>query len=269
MKRGHENLKVAIPSTVRGTSKTLGEYGIFQIIGLHDNKWYKMYAWNSIQDCHGKSSIQQEEDSFHQKIGLQFKEGTSKLPHLKHNFFWCWNFNISDSRLEMPGKIWNVVLERSEKISWTDLVRNEGVIHRVKEERTILHTTKEERLTGLVTSCIGTALWNTFLKVGWREGWTWREDEEEEVSSSWMTLKKRKDTEKLKEDALDRTLWRTRFGRVYGPVIRQNEEWKNRSSSGNEWLFSIFEKLHVMISILLCYLLPKTDTLHLKYAFPI
>jgi hypothetical protein len=26
---------------------------------------------------------------------------------------------------------------------------------------------------------------------------------------------------KLKEEALDRTLWRTRFGRGYGPVLRQ------------------------------------------------
>jgi len=29
----------------------------------------------------------------------------------------------------------------------------------------------------------------------------------------------------LKEEALDRTLWRTHFGRGYGPVIRQNTEW--------------------------------------------
>jgi hypothetical protein len=26
---------------------------------------------------------------------------------------------------------------------------------------------------------------------------------------------------KLKDEALDRTLWRTRFGRGYGPVVRQ------------------------------------------------
>jgi hypothetical protein len=26
---------------------------------------------------------------------------------------------------------------------------------------------------------------------------------------------------KLKEEALDRKLWRTRFGRGYGPVVRQ------------------------------------------------
>ena len=25
---------------------------------------------------------------------------------------------------------------------------------------------------------------------------------------------------KLKEETLDRTLWRTRFGKVYGPVVR-------------------------------------------------
>jgi hypothetical protein len=28
----------------------------------------------------------------------------------------------------------------------------------------------------------------------------------------------------LKEEALDRTLWRTRFGRGYGPVVRQTTE---------------------------------------------
>jgi hypothetical protein len=29
---------------------------------------------------------------------------------------------------------------------------------------------------------------------------------------------------KWKEEALDRTLWRTRFGRGYGPVVRQTAE---------------------------------------------
>jgi hypothetical protein len=28
----------------------------------------------------------------------------------------------------------------------------------------------------------------------------------------------------LKEEALDRTLWRTRYGRGYGPVVRQTAE---------------------------------------------
>jgi hypothetical protein len=28
----------------------------------------------------------------------------------------------------------------------------------------------------------------------------------------------------LKEEALDRTMWRNRFGRGFGPVVRQNTE---------------------------------------------
>jgi hypothetical protein len=31
----------------------------------------------------------------------------------------------------------------------------------------------------------------------------------------------------LKEESLDRTLWRTRLGRDYGPVVRQTTEWMN------------------------------------------
>jgi hypothetical protein len=41
-----------------------------------------------------------------------------------------------------------------ENISWTDRVRNEEVLHRVKEERNILHSKKGERLIAFVTSCV-------------------------------------------------------------------------------------------------------------------
>jgi hypothetical protein len=37
-------------------------------------------------------------------------------------------------------------------------------------------------------------------------------------------LKEKNKYWKLKEEALDRTLWRTCFGRGYGPVVRQNTE---------------------------------------------
>jgi hypothetical protein len=46
-----------------------------------------MYKGNKIQDIPGKSSIQQEV-SFHQQIGLKFKEETRKVPHLEHSFVW-------------------------------------------------------------------------------------------------------------------------------------------------------------------------------------
>jgi hypothetical protein len=31
----------------------------------------------------------------------------------------------------------------------------------------------------------------------------------------------------LKEKALDRTVWRARFGRGFGPVVRQTAKWRN------------------------------------------
>ena len=34
-------------------------------------------------------------------------------------------------------------------------------------------------------------------------------------------LKERKRYSHLKEEALDRTMWRARFGRSFGPVVRQ------------------------------------------------
>jgi hypothetical protein len=37
-----------------------------------------------------------------------------------------------------------------------------------------------------------------------------------------------KETSGLKEEALNRSLWGTRFDRFYGPVLRQNTEWMNQ-----------------------------------------
>jgi hypothetical protein len=53
---------------------------------------------------------------------------------------------------------------RLEKIDWTDNERNEEVLLRVKEEGNILQSLKKGRLTGLVSSSVGTALLNTILK---------------------------------------------------------------------------------------------------------
>jgi hypothetical protein len=40
-------------------------------------------------------------------------------------------------------------------------------------------------------------------------------------------LKERRGYSHLKEEALDRTIWRARFGRGFGPVVRQTAEWVN------------------------------------------
>jgi hypothetical protein len=113
---------------------------------------------------------------------------------------------------------------RMEKISWTDRVRNEEVLHRVKKERNILHTIKRRK-----ANWIGHILRrNCLLKFvieGKLEGWieiTGRRGiRRKQVLDD---LKEKRRYWKLKEEALDRTVWRTRFERSYGPVVRQTTE---------------------------------------------
>jgi len=50
----------------------------------------------------------------------------------------------------------------------------------------------------------------------------------------------------LKEEALDRTIWRHRFGGGFGPVVRQNTEWMN------EWL--LISWTSISLSKGLCYM---------------
>ena len=110
---------------------------------------------------------------------------------------------------------------RMEKIGWTDRVRNEEVLPRVKDESKILLTIKRRK-----AKWIGHILRrNCLLKhvTDWKvEGrtevtWSWRRRYKQLLDD----FKEKRGYCKLKERALDRTLSRTRFGRVYGPVVRQ------------------------------------------------
>ena len=71
-----------------------------------------------------------------------------------------------DQKYLKLSEIWS--WRKMQKIIWTDHVRNEKVLQRVKEERNILHRIKEETLTELVTYCVGTAFSNTLLKERWK-----------------------------------------------------------------------------------------------------
>jgi hypothetical protein len=77
---------------------------------------------------------------------------------------WIWSIALYGAETWTLRKVDQKYLESFEmwcwrrmKISWTDRVRNEEVLHRVKEERNILHTVKRRKATGLVTSCLETA----------------------------------------------------------------------------------------------------------------
>jgi hypothetical protein len=108
-----------------------------------------------------------------------------------------------------------------EKISWADRVRNEEVLHRVKEERNIVHTIIRRK-----ANWIGHILRRNCLRKQVIEGklegrieMTGRRGRRRKQLLD--DLKEKRIYCKLKEELLDRTLWRTRFGRGYGPVVRQ------------------------------------------------
>ena len=106
---------------------------------------------------------------------------------------------------------------RMEKISWTDHVRNE----RVKEQRNILHEIRKRK-----ANWIGHILRRNCLLQRVIEG---KIKGDIEVTGSrgrrrrklLDDLKGRRGYSHLKEEALDRTMWRARFGRGFGPVVRQ------------------------------------------------
>ena len=106
---------------------------------------------------------------------------------------------------------------RMEKISWTDHVRNEEVLLRVKEQRNIL-----DEICKRKANWIGHVLHRNCLLQRVIEG---KIEGGIEVTGKQGRrrrkllddLKERRGYSQLKEEALDRTMWRARFG----PVVRQ------------------------------------------------
>jgi hypothetical protein len=103
-----------------------------------------------------------------------------------------------------------------EKVSWTDRVNNKALLHRVKEERNILHTIRRK------ASWTGHILRRNCLLKHINEGKiTGTRRRERRRKQLLDDLKEARRYWKLKEEAQDRTLWRTQFGTGYGPVARQ------------------------------------------------
>jgi hypothetical protein len=138
--------------------------------------------------------------------------------HLEHSFIWCWNLDAS-------GEGWE---------------RSVGLI---------MWEVKKYYLQSLEQ-------WNTLYEISkWKANWIGqilRRDcllQGVEVTGRWGRrhrklldeLRERRRYCHLKEEALDRTLWRAGFGRGFGPVIRQTAKWMN------EWMrkctVRIIEKL--------------------------
>ena len=87
---------------------------------------------------------------------------------------------------------------KGRKFRWTNRVRNEEVLQRVKEERKFLHTKRRKAdwighifaKNGLLKHVIEVKIEGT-IEV--------KEDEKEDVSTYWMTFRKGEDTGNLKK----------------------------------------------------------------------
>ena len=104
-----------------------------------------------------------------------------------------------------------------EKISWTDRVRNEEVLHTVKEQRNILHTVQRRKDDWIGHILCRNCLLEHVIE-GDTEGTRRRGRRHKQLQDN---LKEKRWYWHLKEDALDGTLWRTRFGRGCGCAARQ------------------------------------------------
>jgi hypothetical protein len=103
-------------------------------------------------------------------------------------------------------------------------VRKEEVLLRVKEQRNILHEIRKRKAYWighiLRRNCILQRVIEEKIQgrieVTGRQGRKRRKLKDD--------LKERREYSHLKEEALDRTMWRARFGRGFGPVVRQTNK---------------------------------------------
>jgi hypothetical protein len=102
-----------------------------------------------------------------------------------------------------------------EKISWTDHVRNEEVLLRVSEQRNILHEIRKRKANWIGRNCLLEQVIEGMIK-GQLEVTRRRGRRRKKLLDD---LKDGRGYRRLNEEALDRTMWRNRFGRGFGPVV--------------------------------------------------
>jgi hypothetical protein len=113
---------------------------------------------------------------------------------------------------------------RMEKISWIDHVRNEEVLLRFNEKRNILHEIRKRKANWIGHILRRNCLLKQVIQGKIKGEMEVRRRRGRRRKKLLDDLKDRRGYYHLKEEALDRTMWRNRFGRGFGPVVRQNTE---------------------------------------------
>ena len=111
-----------------------------------------------------------------------------------------------------------------EKISWIDYVRNEEVLFRIIEQRNILREIRKRKAYWICHILRKNCLLKQVIKGKIKGEMDVTRRRGRRRKKLLDDLKDRMGYSHLKEEALDSTTWRNRFGRGFGPVIRQNTE---------------------------------------------
>jgi hypothetical protein len=108
-----------------------------------------------------------------------------------------------------------------EKISWTDHLRNEEVLLRVKEKRNIVCEISKRKANWVGHIMRRNCLLQRVIEGKIKGGIEVTGRRERRRKKLVDDLKEWRGYSHLKEEALDRIKWRDRFGRGFGPVLRQ------------------------------------------------
>ena len=137
-----------------------------------------------------------------------------------------WTIRAVDQKNLESIEMW--CWRRMEKISWTDLVRNEEVLLRVKEQRNILHEISKRKANWIGHVLRRNCLLQRVIEGKIRGGIEMTGRRGRRRRKLLDDLKERRGYSHLKEEALDCTMWGARFGRGFGPVVRQTTtKWMN------------------------------------------
>ena len=105
-----------------------------------------------------------------------------------------------------------------EKISWADHGRNEEVLLRVNEQRNILHEIRKRKANWIGHIVRRNCLLQQVIEGKIKGQIEVKRRRGRRRKKLLDDLKERRGYCQLKEEALDRNMWRNRFGRGYGPV---------------------------------------------------
>ena len=133
-----------------------------------------------------------------------------------------WTLRAADQKYLESFEMW--CRRRMEKISWTDHMRNEKVLLRVNEQRNIQNEIRKRKANGIDHILRSNCLLKQVIggKVQGEIEVTRRRERRRKKLLDDLT--DRRGYSHLKEESLDPTMWRNRFGRGFGHVVRQNTE---------------------------------------------